>query len=71
MYTNACSDMTNWDYDVDYNSQNTNLISISSEDENDQLYEQLNDLGIESAWIGLSWTGKDKNNIFLSYHLKI
>ena len=56
--TQACIDMTNYDYDVDYNSQNTKLISIDSDDENDQINEKLGSLGIESAWIGLNWDGK-------------
>ena len=54
----ACIEMTNWDYSVDYNSLNTNLISITSDDENNELYEQLSDLGIDSVWIGLQWSGK-------------
>jgi hypothetical protein len=54
----ACMQMTNWNYDVDYNSLNTQLISIDSDSENNQLYEQLSDLGIDSAWIGLGWSGK-------------
>ena len=57
----ACIAMTNWDYSVDYNSLNTNLISITSDDENDQLYEQLSDLGVDSVWIGLEWSGKYQN----------
>ena len=56
--SNACMEMTNWDCDVDYNSLNTNLISIDSDSENNELYEQLSDLGIDSAWIGLGWSGK-------------
>ena len=55
-------DMTNWGYSVDYNSLNTNLISITSDDENNQLYEQLSDLGIDSVWIGLEWSGKFQND---------
>ena len=56
--TEACMEMTNWHYSVDYNSLNTNLISITSDDENNELYEQLSDLGIDSVWIGLQWSGK-------------
>ena len=56
--TQACNDMMNWGYNVDYNSRNTQLVSINSDDENDQLYYQLNDLSIQYAWIGLSWNGK-------------
>ena len=66
--SNACMEMTNWDYDVDYNSLNTNLISIDSDSENDQLYEQLSDLGIDSAWIGLGWSGKyNKHWMYITF----
>ena len=56
--TSACDAMMNWDYDVDYNSQNTELVSINSDDENDQLFSEMYAQGILSAWIGLSWNGK-------------
>ena len=54
----VCNDMLNWEYDVDYNSFNTQLLSIESETENDELFDQMTFLNISSAWIGLSWTGK-------------
>ena len=55
-----CDSMMNWDYDVDYTSQNTHLVSINSQDENDQLFQQLNYMAIESVWIGLSWNGNEQ-----------
>ena len=56
--SNACMEMTNWNYNVEYNSLNTQLISINSDTENNELYEQLNDLSVDSVWIGLGWSGK-------------
>ena len=53
-----CNDMMKWDYNVDYTLENTQLVSINSEDENDQLFQQLYDMNIQSVWIGLSWNGK-------------
>ena len=54
----ACTGMINWDYDVEYTSQNTQLVVLNSDDENDQLFDTLYDMDIDSVWIGLSWTGK-------------
>ena len=56
--SNACMEMTNWNYNVEYNSLNTQLISVNSDTENNELYEQLNDLSVDSVWIGLGWSGK-------------
>ena len=60
--TAACDGMMDWDYDVDYNSENTKLVSINSDDENDELYSLLIGLDIDSAWIGLSGDGMDTNS---------
>ena len=57
----TCSEMLNWDYNIEYNSENTQLVSINSQDENDQLFDQVSIFGIESVWIGLSWNGKTNN----------
>ena len=56
--TDYCNQMMNWDYAVDYNLQNTQLVSISSDYENDQLFSQLYEFEIQSAWIGLGLTGE-------------
>ena len=53
-----CDSMMNWDYDVDYNSQNTQLATINSDDENDQLFNELFSFDVQSAWIGLGYSGK-------------
>ena len=53
-----CDSMMNYNYDVDYTSDNTKLATINSDDENDQLFEQMYSSDIQSAWIGLSWSGK-------------
>ena len=58
-----CNEMIDWSYDIDYNSQNTQLVSINSNSENNQLYDQLNALQIGSVWIGLSWNGTVENII--------
>ena len=56
----ACDAMMNWGYNVEYNALNTELVALTSEDENDQLFQYLYDMDIQSVWIGLSWTGKRK-----------
>ena len=53
----ACSDRTNWNYDISYNNQNTLLVSINSAEENDELFSELDTYGADSSWIGLSWNG--------------
>ena len=54
-----CDQMMDFGYDVEYNPENTQLVSISSDDENDILFNELYySLNIQSAWIGLSWNGK-------------
>ena len=53
-----CDTMMNPNYNVDYNLENTKLASIDSDDENDQLFQQLYTMGIQSAWIGLSYSGE-------------
>ena len=53
-----CNKNMNWNYDVDYNSVNTQLVSIDSEEENNFLYEYMTSTNIQSAWIGLSWSCK-------------
>ena len=58
----ACGAMINYGYDVSYTSDNTGLVSIDSNNENNELFNQLISKEIESAWIGLSWSGK-----FLGY----
>ena len=45
-------------YSVDYNTDNTKLVTITSDDENDQLFQQMYNQNIQGAWIGLSWNGK-------------
>ena len=54
----ACSDRTNWDYNINYNNQNTMLVSINSVEENDALFNEMNDYGADASWIGLSWNRK-------------
>ena len=53
-----CDSQMGWDYSVDYNTENTKLATISSDDENNQLFQQLFNSDTQSAWIGLSWNGK-------------
>ena len=55
----ACSDRMNWDYNVNYNNENTMLVSINSDEENDELFNQLYESGAASSWIGLSWNCKE------------
>ena len=64
-----CNEMIDWSYDIDYNSQNTQLVSINSNSENNQIYDQLAALQIASVWIGLSWNGKILNNLRMAYIL--
>ena len=56
-----CDDMIDYSLDVGYTSQNTQLVSINSNAENNQLFDELTSLQMESAWIGLSWSGKKFN----------
>lgn len=56
----TCNDMINMTYDVDYNSQNTKLISIFSDEENDKLNDELKKRKIANAWIGLIWSRKNE-----------
>ena len=56
--SSLCNNMMNWNYDVDYSSINTQLVSIDSEEENNLLYAYMASANIESAWIGLSWSCK-------------
>ena len=53
-----CDSKMSYDYSVDYNTDNTKLATIDSDDENDQLFQQMYDNDVQSAWIGLSWNGK-------------
>ena len=53
-----CDSKMSYDYSVDYNTDNTKLATIGSDDENEQLFQQIYDNDIQSAWIGLSWNGK-------------
>ena len=53
-----CDSMMNWDYSLDYSSYNTQLVSIDSYEENNKLFDKLTYFNIQSAWIGLVWTGK-------------
>jgi hypothetical protein len=55
-----CDSIMSYDYSVNYNTENTKLVTISSDDENDQLFQQMYDNDIQSAWIGLSWNGMFK-----------
>ena len=52
-----CDGMIDYGYNVDYTPENTKLVSMNSNNENNQLFNQLSSLQIESAWIGLSWSG--------------
>ena len=63
----ACSNRTNWNYNVDYNNENTMLVAIDSQEENDDLWNMLSEWGGDSAWIGLSWNCKYKVNVALEY----
>ena len=56
----ACSNRTNWNYQVNYNNENTLLVAIDSQEENDDLWNTLSEWGADSAWIGLSWNCKYK-----------
>ena len=53
---NACENMMNCNgYEVECNSDNSGLVSIGSNQENNELFDQLSELGIQAAWIGLSY----------------
>jgi hypothetical protein len=54
----ACDAMINYDYSVEYTSENTKLVVLNSDDENDDLFNILLDMDIDSVWIGLSGAGK-------------
>ena len=67
----SCDGMIDYSYNVDYNSDNTGLVSINSNQENNELFDQLTSIEIESAWIGLSWSGKQvENNIYMILYTK-
>ena len=54
----VCDRIMDFNYDVEYNPENTQLVSIGSDDENDMIFNQMYyTLNIQSAWIGLSWNG--------------
>ena len=53
----ACAAMIDYSYGVDYTPENTKLVVLNSDDENNQLFNQLLELDIESVWIGLSGSG--------------
>ena len=57
--SDVCGDMIDYGYDVEYTSENTGLVSIETNNENNELFDEMTSYGIESAWIGLSWSGKD------------
>ena len=53
---NACEAMIECDnYDIDCKSDNSGLVSINSNQENNELYDQLSSAGMNAAWIGLSY----------------
>ena len=55
----VCDGLMDFSYDVDYNPENTQLVSIGSDNENDILFNEMYyTFNIESAWIGLSWNGE-------------
>ena len=56
-----CDSQMSYGYSVDYNTDNTKLVTIESDDENNQLFQQLYDSDVQAAWIGLSWNGKFNN----------
>ena len=56
--TDYCNSVMNLNYNVDYNLENTQLVSIGSEYENDQLVDYLMEMEIDAAWIGLGLNGK-------------
>ena len=53
-----CDSQMSYAYSVDYNTDNTKLVTIASDDENNQLFQQMYNQNIQAAWIGLSWNGK-------------
>ena len=61
----VCDKLMDFGYDgVDYNPENTQLVSISSDYENDALFNEMYySLNIQSAWIGLSWNGKENYDL--------
>ena len=59
--SSLCNNMMNWNYDIDYSSMNTQLVSIDSQEENNLLYDYMTSSNIQSAWIGLSWSCKLSN----------
>ena len=59
----VCDRLMDFGYNVDYNPENTQLVSISSDDENDMLFNEMYySFNIQSAWIGLSWNGEYANS---------
>ena len=56
--TDYCNSVMNSNYNVDYNLENTQLVSIASDYENNQLIDYLVEMEIDSAWIGLGLNGK-------------
>ena len=55
--SSLCNEMMNWNYKLDYTSMNTQLASINSDYENEQIFASMTTAKVQSAWIGLSWTG--------------
>ena len=57
--TEYCNQKMNWNYNnIDYNLENTQLVSIGSDYENSQLLEYILENEIDAAWIGLGLNGK-------------
>jgi len=54
--SSICNEMMDWNYEVDYSSSNTQLLSIDSEEQNSLMYDYMTNANVQSAWIGLSWT---------------
>ena len=53
---NACENMINCNgYEVECDSDNSGLVSIGSNQENNELFDQLSSSNIQAAWIGLSY----------------
>jgi hypothetical protein len=64
--SSLCNNMMNWNYEVDYTSMNTQLVSIDSQEENNDLYDYMTSANIQSAWIGLSWSCK-LSNVYINF----
>ena len=60
----ACDDMMNWEANVEYDSLNCHLLSIDSADQHTAITNRLKNSDLQSAWIGLSYTGILSENCY-------